>query len=65
MVMLERQPGPTYASATGLVPLDAVAGVERHFPAEWISPSGHDIEPVYGAYAGPLVGRVDRSATLT
>jgi 6-phosphofructokinase 1 len=64
MVTLERQPGPMYSSATGLVRLDAVAGVERKFPAEWISESGHDIEPGYGTYAAPLVGHLDRNVSL-
>ena len=64
MVTLDRQPGPVYSSVTGLAPLDAVADVERKFPPEWISTSGHDIEAPFCAYAGPLVGHLDRNASL-
>ena len=64
MVTIERQPGPVYMSVTGLAPLEAVAGVERRFPSEWISASGHDVEPAYGAYAAPLVGHLEGSVGL-
>lgn len=59
MVALERQPGPTYAVTTRLVPLEDVAGVERRFPDEWIGADGHSIAPAFIAYAGPLVGALD------
>ena len=64
MITIERQPGPVYASATGLVPLANVAGVERRLPVEWISENGHDVEPAYAAYASPLVGHLDRVVRL-
>jgi 6-phosphofructokinase 1 len=64
MVTLERQPGPIYACVTGLVPLEAVAGVERKLPLEWISGSGRDVEPAYAVYAAPLVGRLEPLARL-
>ncbi len=64
MVTLERQPGPAYASVTGLVPLEIVAGVERKLPPEWISGSGHDIEPAYADYVSPLVGCLEPLARL-
>jgi 6-phosphofructokinase 1 len=64
MVTLERQAGPVYASVTGLISLEDVAGVERKLPPEWIADTGHDIAPAYAAYAQPLIGDLDRLARL-
>jgi 6-phosphofructokinase len=64
MITLQRVPGPVYSTTTGLVPLEAVAGIERTLPLEWISANGHDVEPPYRSYAAPLVGQLDRIPRL-
>jgi 6-phosphofructokinase 1 len=56
MVTLERLPGPDYGCATGLVPLDRVAGTERRFPATWIESGGQDVRSDFRDWAAPLVG---------
>ena len=64
MVTIERVPGPGYASVTGLVPLERVAGVERGFPREWIDETGHDVRPAFLAWASPLVGPLAPDAEI-
>lgn len=43
-------------SSTFLTPLETVAGKERRFPLEWISPEGNDVTPGFRAWAQPLIG---------
>jgi len=58
MVTIVRQPGPAYASTTGLAPLERVAFQERGFPPEWRSPAGNDVMPGFLDYILPLTGPV-------
>ncbi len=64
MITIVRQPGPAYASTTGLAPLEQVAFVERAFPAEWRSPAGNDILPAFLEYLVPLTGPLPAHARL-
>jgi ATP-dependent phosphofructokinase / diphosphate-dependent phosphofructokinase len=59
MVTLEREPGPIYASRTGLIPLASVSGIERLFPTDWIGPEGNSIQPAFLEYASPLAGPLE------
>ena len=64
MITLVREPGPIYRVTTGLADLDRVANTERLFPGDWIHPSGHDVLPAFRDYAAPLVGPIERRASL-
>jgi 6-phosphofructokinase 1 len=64
MVALTRAPGPRYAVATSLVPLDEVANVERMLPAEWITGDGTDVSAAFQAWARPIVGEIRPSRHL-
>ena len=64
MVTIDRLPGATYASTTGVVALDRVAGLERLFPLEWIDRSGHDVSEAFRAWARPLVGPLAPDASF-
>ena len=56
MSTLLREPGPIYNVRYDKVELGKVANSERHFPAEWIAPSGTDVTDDFLAYARPLIG---------
>ena len=56
MATILREPGPEYMVRYDKVPLVEVAGSERTFPAEWISPCGTDVTDDFLRYATPLVG---------
>jgi len=58
MVAIRRVPGSAYRSETVTVPLSDVAGRERAFPAEWISPDKNDVAPQFIEWIRPLVGDV-------
>ena len=45
------------------ITLDEVAGVVRHFPAEWIDATGHDVDPAFRSWATPLIGHVAADET--
>jgi 6-phosphofructokinase 1 len=63
MVTLERVPGSTYRTTTGIVPLEEVADVQRFLPAGWIDPRGR-VSRAFLDYVMPLVGTIDRYPTL-
>ncbi len=65
MITIVRQPGPVYASTTGLAPLEQVAFVERAVPEEWRSPAGNDVLPAFLDYILPLTGVVPGHARLS
>jgi 6-phosphofructokinase len=48
-----------HSGATGLVPLEKVAFVERLFPPEWRNAAGNDVRPEFLEYALPLIGKVE------
>jgi 6-phosphofructokinase 1 len=56
MVTIVRESEHPYRSATGLVPLEAVAKRVRPVPDEFIAPSGHDVTQAYVDYIRPLIG---------
>jgi len=56
MSTLLRRPGPIYGVEYDKVELEKVANSERHFPADWIAPSGVDVTDAFVAYARPLIG---------
>jgi 6-phosphofructokinase 1 len=56
MVSLLREPGREYRVTTGLTELADLAGKERLFPVEWITPEGNDVMPDFLDYARPLLG---------
>ena len=64
MVSLERKPGPVYSATVGVRPLEEIAGQERLFPLEWISPQGNDVLPDFLNYARPLLGPMQYHARL-
>ena len=64
MVSIDREPGPAYASRTGLRPLADASGSERLFPREWIAPEGNDVMPAFLQYARPLLGPMRYHARL-
>jgi 6-phosphofructokinase 1 len=64
MVALQREPGDSYRSVTGLVPLERVAGLTKLFPSEWIHPLGNDVTAEFVEYLRPLVGPVEPLARL-
>ena len=63
MVTLEREAGPTYSTATGTVPLEEVADVQRFLPTGWIDPRGR-VSREFLDYVTPLVGSIERYPTL-
>jgi len=58
MVAIRRIPASTYESETVMVPLAEVAGKERPFPSEWISPENNDVSTQFLDWVRPLVGEV-------
>jgi 6-phosphofructokinase len=64
MVAIERCGDSTYASRMKTVALERVAGVERHFPSEWISPDQNDVAAEFVAWLRPLVGPIAPHARL-
>ncbi len=56
MVAIERCEGSEYASRMTTVPLDQVAGVERAFPAEWITAARNDVTAGFIEWVKPLIG---------
>ncbi len=56
MVSIGRGEGPAYRPEYGTVPLSEVAGVDRPFPAGWISPCKTDVSDAFVRYARPLLG---------
>jgi 6-phosphofructokinase 1 len=52
------------AGGTFLAPLESVAGKERLFPLEWITPGGNDVTDEFRRWAEPLVGAVPGWETL-
>jgi 6-phosphofructokinase 1 len=65
MVTLVRQPGSVYRVTTSLTPLEAVANVERPFPAEWMRPAADSaMAPEFRVYAAPLIGEIEAHARL-
>jgi 6-phosphofructokinase 1 len=52
MIALDRDGG------TFTTPLESVAGRERTFPVDWISPAGNNVESAFIDYAKPLIGEV-------
>jgi len=58
MVAIRRVAGPAYRSEMETVPLEEIAGMERQFPAEWMSAEHNDVTPAFVEWAQPLVGEV-------
>ena len=58
MVAIRRAAGPAYRSEMEMVLLEEIAGVERSFPAEWMSAEHNDVTPAFLEWARPLVGAV-------
>jgi 6-phosphofructokinase 1 len=56
MATILRDDSPIYNVRYDKVPLEAVAGSERKFPAEWISDNGIDVTDEFIRYATPLIG---------
>jgi ATP-dependent phosphofructokinase / diphosphate-dependent phosphofructokinase len=56
MVTLERGPGPGYACATGLAPLERIANHVRLLPATYLDDAGTGVTSAFHAYATPLLG---------
>jgi 6-phosphofructokinase len=56
MATILRDPGAVYRVCYDSVPLPAVAGSERTFPAAWIAKSGIDVTDDFVRYCRPLVG---------
>ena len=52
--------GGKYRARTELIPLEAVAGKERHLPDEFINAEGNGVTPAFVEYAMPLVGKLLR-----
>jgi 6-phosphofructokinase 1 len=64
MVAIERCGGAPYTSRMKTVSLERVAGVERQFPLEWITPDQNDVAAEFVAWLRPLVGQVAPHARL-
>ncbi len=56
MATILREPGSIYSARYDKVPLAEVAGADRSFPDEWISPDGLDVTDAFVRYARPLIG---------
>jgi 6-phosphofructokinase 1 len=56
MVILERAEGPLYRSTIGMSELDTIANVEKHMPADFITPEGNFVTQAFIDYALPLIG---------
>ena len=56
MVSIRRVSASPYRSEMLTVPLEEVAGIERPFPAEWISAEGNGVRPEFIDWARPIVG---------
>jgi 6-phosphofructokinase len=65
MVALRRVSDNPYRAESFLAPLEAVAGMERLVPANWIAPSGADVTPEFLSYARPLAGEIAAHVRLT
>lgn len=55
MVAFERGAGPEYSCKTVLVPLSAVANLEKKVPREWINEAGNGLLQPFIDYALPLI----------
>ena len=58
MVAIRRVAGAAYRSEMETVPLEEIAGIERRFPAEWMTPERNDVTPAFLEWARPIVGEV-------
>ena len=56
MATILRRAGDAYCVHYEAVSLSDVANSERHFPADWIAPSGFDVTDDFLRYCRPLVG---------
>ena len=56
IVTLAREPGERYVCATGLAPLDKVAGAVKVMPSEYIDTSNDFVTDEFIHYVRPLIG---------
>ncbi|MFL5733387.1 MAG: diphosphate--fructose-6-phosphate 1-phosphotransferase [Chloroflexia bacterium] len=56
MVILERAEGPLYRATIGMSELQRIANVEKHMPADFITPDGNFVTQAFIDYALPLIG---------
>ncbi len=56
IVTLVREPGEKYVCATGLAPLDKVAGAVKVMPSEYIDASSDFVTDEFISYVRPLIG---------
>lgn len=56
MVILERAEAPVYRATIGLAPLEQIANVEKHLPADFLNPAGNFVTQSFIDYALPLIG---------
>ena len=64
IVTLVRGDGPRYTCATGLAPLQQVAGKVRTLPRQYMDTDGGFVTPEFIRYLRPLVGPLPRFARL-
>ncbi len=64
MAAIKRAENKPYAFDIGTVPLKEVAGLERRFPLEWITPSGNDLTEDVFPYLLPLIAGEIQSPTV-
>ena len=55
MITLDRNGDDPYQCGTSAYDIHAIANVERHVPAEWITEDGCDVNDGYVKYARPLI----------
>ncbi len=65
MVSISRIPGEQYESEMVLVPLEAVARIERKFPTEWMNDAHNDVRPEFLDWSRPIIGEVKAHPRLT
>jgi 6-phosphofructokinase 1 len=56
MVILERAESPLYRATIGMADLELIANVEKHMPADFITPEGNFVTQEFIDYALPLIG---------
>ena len=56
MVILERAEAPVYRATIGLAPLEQIANIEKHLPADFLNPAGNFVTQSFIDYALPLIG---------
>ena len=56
MVILERAEAPIYRATIGLAPLEQIANIEKHLPADFLNPAGNFVTQSFIDYALPLIG---------